>query len=698
MNFLNPAVLIGLIAAAIPVLLHILNLRKLKTVEFSTLRFINELKKTQIKRLKLKQIILLILRILIIVSIVLAFSRPVIQRKLPVFQSYSKSSAVIIVDNSISMDLTDENGSRFTQAKNAANSIIEHLSDGSEISVIQMAKSDVGSSMGLTKDYKKLQKFVTDMKMNLVPANMDNALRVAESFLDNATNINKEIFIISDFQNNIFAVDTDDTLTFKNSNSAIYAIPIGMNTNTDIKNLSIDSLRMVSSIFQKNRPVEIEAVVRNHSKNNNNGIVVSLLYNNNRIAQRNIDVPANETRVVSISGVPQSKGVYDAKIEIEGDGLETDNERFFGFILPEMNKTLIVSDDTKVFRAFFTGLDEIGSFTETEIIKPNDLASYKLEDFNAIVLGDTKYNENNLLRVKKYVEAGGKALIFANDSTDDKIFSGFLDSLGFGVKSEQIFSGTDPISFTEVDKLHPIFESVFEIDGESRSKEIETPVLKKADIVSGGYHIIRFAESGFFAESSKGEGKALYLAASYKSEWGNFAMTGLFPTILYRSLVYLSASEMASQECIFGDNTMIKLPDLFSNSQTCKVIDPNDEIIYMGVMQTPNASVIMNPNVSILGNYIVYSDKDKPVAMFSQNLNPSESVINKPDEVEIENKLLSRYAENQVVTLIKNPRTISDNIIKARIGTELWKIFALLAILSALAEMIVARIGTNPEE
>ena len=79
MTFLNPFVLFGLAAAAIPILLHLLNLRKLKTIDFSTLRFLKELQKTSIRKLKAQQIILLILRTLIVIFSVLAFSRPTIK-------------------------------------------------------------------------------------------------------------------------------------------------------------------------------------------------------------------------------------------------------------------------------------------------------------------------------------------------------------------------------------------------------------------------------------------------------------------------------------------------------------------------------------------------------------------------------------------------------------------------------------------
>jgi hypothetical protein len=52
MIFLNPAILFGLLAASIPILIHLLNLRKLKKIEFSTLTFLKELQKIRIRKVK----------------------------------------------------------------------------------------------------------------------------------------------------------------------------------------------------------------------------------------------------------------------------------------------------------------------------------------------------------------------------------------------------------------------------------------------------------------------------------------------------------------------------------------------------------------------------------------------------------------------------------------------------------------------
>ena len=98
MVFLNPAILFGLLAASIPVILHFLNLRKIKKVEFSTLTFLKELQKTKIKKIKFKQWLLLLLRILIILFLVSSFARPTLESiTISGTRSVAKTTAVFIL-------------------------------------------------------------------------------------------------------------------------------------------------------------------------------------------------------------------------------------------------------------------------------------------------------------------------------------------------------------------------------------------------------------------------------------------------------------------------------------------------------------------------------------------------------------------------------------------------------------------------
>ncbi|MBR9976556.1 MAG: BatA domain-containing protein, partial [Bacteroidetes bacterium] len=103
MTFLNPLYLIALVAAAIPIILHLLNLRKTRVIEFSTLTFLKELQRSKIRKLKIRQWLLLALRTLIIVFLVLAFTRPALRSGFGFLPgTTAKSSVVIVLDNSFS--------------------------------------------------------------------------------------------------------------------------------------------------------------------------------------------------------------------------------------------------------------------------------------------------------------------------------------------------------------------------------------------------------------------------------------------------------------------------------------------------------------------------------------------------------------------------------------------------------------------
>ena len=76
MNFLNPLFLLGLLAVAVPVIIHLINLQRPQKVAFSTLSFFNELRKSTIRRIRIKQYLLLALRTLAIFFLALALARP----------------------------------------------------------------------------------------------------------------------------------------------------------------------------------------------------------------------------------------------------------------------------------------------------------------------------------------------------------------------------------------------------------------------------------------------------------------------------------------------------------------------------------------------------------------------------------------------------------------------------------------------
>ena len=78
MSFLFPNILWGLFGLTIPIIIHLNSLRKSKTLDFSSIKHIKALKKNSIKRLKIIQWILILLRMGIIASLIFMFSGPLL--------------------------------------------------------------------------------------------------------------------------------------------------------------------------------------------------------------------------------------------------------------------------------------------------------------------------------------------------------------------------------------------------------------------------------------------------------------------------------------------------------------------------------------------------------------------------------------------------------------------------------------------
>ena len=81
MSFLFPGFLFGLFALAIPIIIHLFNFRRYKKVYFTNVRFLKELKQESESKSKLRQLLILLSRLLAITALVFAFAREIVHRQ-----------------------------------------------------------------------------------------------------------------------------------------------------------------------------------------------------------------------------------------------------------------------------------------------------------------------------------------------------------------------------------------------------------------------------------------------------------------------------------------------------------------------------------------------------------------------------------------------------------------------------------------
>ena len=76
MSVVHPALLWGLAAVALPILIHLINMLRQRRVQWAAMEFLREAIKRNARRLKLQQWLLLAVRTLVLLLLALAAAKP----------------------------------------------------------------------------------------------------------------------------------------------------------------------------------------------------------------------------------------------------------------------------------------------------------------------------------------------------------------------------------------------------------------------------------------------------------------------------------------------------------------------------------------------------------------------------------------------------------------------------------------------
>lgn len=690
MNFLNPFVLFGLAAASIPIILHLINLRKQKTIEFSTLKFLKELQKSSIKKLKIKQWLLLLLRTLLIIFAVLAFSRPTIESSLPGFTEYSNTSMVILVDNSFSMDVSDENGSRFRQAKKIASTLISSMKEGDQAIVIPMASPNPLRSYAWSTNKDLLSQSIDNINLGTTSSTLGTSMKFASILMNEANNLNKLVYLVSDLQSNITA-DIDTSKYFDQSVSLLIA-NVGRSSKKKFSNLSIDSVRVVSTIIQKDKPVEVEVFVKNHSSRKVTDNLISLDYNGNKVAKKTIDIAPNESKSTLITAPYNSSGIVKANLQLESDELLLDNNYYFAFNIPKQPYVTVYSNNNNIFLdAMLKNMQSINAISGFTTVQ--DINSYQTGTEKVLIINKEAIRKSDISEISRLQSNNAKIIMFA---PQDNLTEFIANSNTIGINIKEIARyDVNPAEFTKVDKLHPLFDGVF--TGETANqKEIESPKIKAEIPSQNGRPIIETQIGNFLSQYDQGSSTILYFSVPISTDWSDFPVLGIFPSILYKSITYLNTSYDNEKSSPINLNTLLISTEL-SGSSKFSLLTPDGQESFTDASKVGNNYALQLDNKSQFGNYLVKNNNQQIVAYYSVNPDRTESDLTSMQDEELLSKLTSIGFEDKNISILEDDRNIEESIQRAKLGTELWQLFLALALLCGLTELLVERATKNNE-
>ena len=134
-------------------------------------------------------------------------------------------------------------------------------------------------------------KVIEEIDISEVALPLSKSLRVAKELLANSKNFNKEIYVLSDFQNSMY-LEVDSSNTIIIPDSRIYTVQFQHNGEN---NLSLTNLEIENQIFEVGKVVKISSETTNYTNSNSGNTLNSLFQNDKRVAQKSISVGGKET-------------------------------------------------------------------------------------------------------------------------------------------------------------------------------------------------------------------------------------------------------------------------------------------------------------------------------------------------------------------------------------------------------------------
>ena len=702
MTFLNPLLLVALAAAAIPLIIHLFNFRKPQRVDFSSLAFLQELQKSTMQRVRIKQWLLLALRTLAIAALVMAFARPTMTGTLPGIGSQGRSSTAVVFDNSASMSLRDGNGAYLEQARNIGVGLAEEVQAGDEFFFLPVhgaGRLPVGL---LTSD--AAVEAVLEVDEGRGGPSLAEKVREAAALLEGSANPNREIHVLSDLQQSTFSDSLELPIA---EDIRVFLMPVG---GQEQDNIAITDVDVVSRILSPGQVVRLLARVENLGARAVSDLVVSLYLEDERVAQATVSLGAGEVAAVPISVTPRSSGWLRGRVEIQDAVFGQDDIRHLTLFIPEERNLLLVTGDgaESTYLDLALSEDMTGGrvqFVVTSVAE-SALSSLSLGQFDTIILnGLSDLSSGEQASVSQYVQNGGGLMFFPGDGTRPDDFNSVLAALGGGSLQPVLASdgpGSSIAIFDRVDTDHALFEGMFEADANDEPRLEQPEIFRMMPYVPGTGNeqsIIRMSgDQVFMQEIRSGAGSVVLFSVAPSAEWTDFPVRGLFVPLLFRSVYYLSsAGSVSGEHFVEGTPAQLRLTG-YDEEASVEIIAPDGSQYLPDVRRVPGGLLAsIEEGYLESGIYDITAD-GTTVRKFSVGAAAPESRLDvyPPDEAVA--SLSTAIGADVVAVELADAQgeQLRDRLREARTGVELWNVFLMLALACLLAEMIVEK-GWRPE-
>jgi hypothetical protein len=606
--FLNPLMLAGLGGAVLPVVLHLLNRARYRTMDWGAMMFLPGAEGRQEQSTRIKQILLLLLRMAIVATLALALARPVIGAGWAAMGADPHCCAVILVDTSASMAYDDGGGPRIDAARRAALAVLAGLQRGDEINLITLGDERDSADTPPPSDLQTAASRVADLHVSDGRADVASGLTAAARLFARSNAANRLLVLICDRQAASWkSVNQDFAVTWRESakgrvqseraNPAIEPKFVVISVGSEgCENVAVDRVTAPIAPVVRDVPVPLDVTVHNYGRSAANALPLSLESSGGHsVFNTTVDLAPGASATVTLTPRFGSIGQHVLNARIGPDahiagGLAFDDELDAIVNVVDPLDVCIITGDLpnavgirqadaiRLALMPYKTADEKGpDLANVAIINPTDPWPTDFSAYRVIVLADVpRLDDAQAQRIEQFVFDGGGLLIAPGNLLNIDSYNDSLYRDAAGVLPAKLSPAITPSTASIIipsDLADPVL-AFLHGSNDTTFTATASRYLPATVHAPEGHVIAHFSDhSPMLAEKTFGHGRVLLSTTTLGSEWSTFPRSSLFLPLVQSSVQYLASGEEDNQTLTLGqpieahitgavgDRASIVLPD-----------------------------------------------------------------------------------------------------------------------------------------
>ncbi len=277
--FLNAVMLLGIGAAVVPWVLHLLSRSRYRNVHWGAMLFLEDHDSPPRQSSRLSQFILLLLRTGVVGLLAVALARPTLKSTTPVPLKGQAVTAVILLDCSAGMSFEENGHSNMVLARVAAKQVLG-LHKGDRVALMLMGQRQAPAERLPTADLwdvaRRIESADAGSSVIDVAKELSNAADVVEGRDESGAAAPwaqgprpfVDFYVITDRQaaawrgvNAEFSESLRQQLHAAGINYRLFAMPVGGSETDDV---AVESIEVLNPPVIARQPVELEVTARNY--------------------------------------------------------------------------------------------------------------------------------------------------------------------------------------------------------------------------------------------------------------------------------------------------------------------------------------------------------------------------------------------------------------------------------------------------